>query len=101
MMLLDEDVNRIVELGYEEKFFVRIVEGFKILQNSSEGRCVFHDGQKCTIYPIIFDEDQNRAVKDNHCPHKSEFKISGRSKMDLSSVYRNLMSERHERNGSD
>ncbi len=104
MLLLDEDVNRIVSLGFAESFFASGPDGFKILKNSTEGRCVFHDGNRCTIYenrpagcklyPVIFDEDRGSAVKDDLCPYRSEFRISSKSKEKLSSVYSKLMNER-------
>jgi uncharacterized protein len=104
MILLDEDVKRISELGFEESFFTRsTADGFKILKNSSAGRCVFHDGSKCTIYehrpkgcklyPVIYDEDQMLAVKDMDCPYRNEFELSRRSKRELSYVYSRIMAE--------
>jgi len=107
MMLLEEDVKRIVELGYAESYFVRLSDGFKILKNSKAGRCVFHDGKACTIYenrpkgcrlyPIIFDEDRKLAVKDNLCPHRSEFRVSAEARAELSGVYSRLISEKTDR----
>jgi uncharacterized protein len=105
MMLLDEDVTRIKELGFDEDFFtLRTDDGFKVLKNSSAGRCVFHDGSKCTIYedrpkgcklyPVIYDENLMRAVKDTDCPYRNEFRISPRSKRELSYVYSHLIAEK-------
>ncbi len=108
MLLLDEDVKRIADLGYEEKFFVAKSQGFKVLKNSRAGRCVFHDGTQCTIYenrpkgcklyPIIFNEDSLSAVKDDFCPYRGEFRLSAKAKRELSDdVYPRLMAERLER----
>lgn len=107
MMLLEEDVTRIRELGYDEPFFVRSVEGFKILKNSSAGRCVFHDGKQCTIYenrpagcklyPIIYDEEMMLAVRDDLCPFRNEFRVSRRTKRELSNVYSKLIDEKSNR----
>lgn len=107
MMLLDEDVRRIKELGYEESFFALSSDGFKILKNSPAGRCVFHDGKQCTIYenrpkgcklyPVIYDEDLKLAMKDIDCPYRNEFNLSRRSKKELSSVYSLLITEKSER----
>jgi uncharacterized protein len=108
MLLLDDDVRRISEQGYAEDFFSTVTsEGFKLLKNSKEGRCVFHDGTKCTIYdnrpkgcklyPIVFNEDSMSAVRDNFCPFKEEFKLSMKAKMELSSIYPRLLSESSDR----
>ena len=107
MPLLEEDIHRITGLGYEQEFFARESKGFKILKNSEHGRCVFHDGTQCTIYkdrpkgcsiyPIIFDEDLMSAVKDDLCPHKDQFGVTKKTRLELSSVYRQLQSERVDR----
>lgn len=105
MLLLEEDVERIKGLGYEEKFFAgKESQGFKILKNSKAGRCVFHDGTKCTIYenrpkgcklyPIVFDEDRGLAVKDELCPFRDEFILTPRKKQQLEQVYLKLIEER-------
>ena len=104
MLLLEDDVERIVALGFKEDYFAIESDGFKMLRNSSSGRCVFHDGKKCTIYsnrpagcklyPIIFDEDLNHAVKDGFCPYRGEFDISLKTKRELSGVYLKLIDER-------
>ena len=100
MLLLEEDVQRIVSLGFKEGSFAVESDGFKMLRNSSAGRCVFHDGEQCTIYsnrpagcrlyPIIFDEDLNRPVKDAFCPYRDEFDLTSEAKRELSDVYLKL-----------
>ena len=107
MPLLEEDIRRLIDLGFKEQFFATPSGGFKVLKNSEEGRCVFHDGKQCTIYenrpagcklyPIIFDEGSRRPVKDELCPFRSEFDISSRAKRELSGVYFKLTSERRAR----
>jgi uncharacterized protein len=107
MMLLDEDVSRIKELGYEESDFATWSDGFRILKNSREDRCVFHDGKQCTIYenrpagcklyPVIYDEDLKLAMKDIDCPYRNEFNLSRKCKRELSSVYSRLITEKRER----
>ena len=104
MLLSDDDVKRIVGLGYEESYFVDSSDGFKMLKNNSSGRCVFHDGKQCTIYanrpagcrlyPIVFNENQNRPVKDRLCPFRAEFDLSLEAKQELITLYHKLMDER-------
>jgi uncharacterized protein len=108
MLLLDEDLERISGLGYHPDFFSSATsEGFKVLKNSKEGRCVFHDGTKCTIYenrpagcmlyPIVFNEDSLSAVKDYSCPFREEFPLSWKAKKQLSNIYPKLLRERENR----
>ncbi len=104
MVLLEDDVKRIVGLGFKESSFAVESDGFKMLRNSSYGRCVFHDGKKCTIYsnrpagcklyPIVFDEDLNHPVRDRFCPYRDEFDLSLKAKRELSDVYHKLINER-------
>ncbi|MGI0090998.1 MAG: YkgJ family cysteine cluster protein [Nitrososphaerales archaeon] len=111
MPLLRADVQRLVLLGFKEEFFTVESDGFKILKNSSHGRCVFHDGKQCTIYPdrpngcklypVIFDEDQNHPVKDELCPFRNEFGLSPRTGQELTDVYTKLIEERQDRNKDD
>lgn len=96
MILLKDDVWRIVSLGFKEDFFAVEFRGFKKLRNNN-GRCIFHDGEQCTIYPnqplgcrlypIIFDEDLNHPVMDRLCPFRAEFPLSLRAKRESSKLY--------------
>src|SRR5208337_2737869 len=107
MLLLEADVQRIVSLGFKEISFTVESDGFKMLRNSSSGRCVFHDGKQCTIYsnrpagcrlyPIIFDEDLDHPVKDGLCPYRDEFDFSLKARRELSDVYPKLVEERRRR----
>ncbi|MDA4111385.1 MAG: YkgJ family cysteine cluster protein [Thaumarchaeota archaeon] len=106
MPLLEEDIQQIVGLGFKQDSFTVESDGFKVLKNR-DGRCVFHDGKQCTIYanrpagcrlyPVIFDENLNRAVKDHLCPYRAEFELSQDKKRDLSIAYRGLVTERDAR----
>ncbi len=99
-------MQRLVGLGFKEGSFAVESDGFKMLRNSSNGRCVFHDGKQCAIYsnrpvgcrlyPIIFDEDLNHAVKDGLCPYRDEFGLSLKAKRELSDVYLKLIDQRKE-----
>jgi len=107
MLLLEADVQRIVGLGFEEGSFVVESDGFKMLRNGGNGRCVFHDGKQCTIYsnrpsgcklyPVIFDEDLNHPVKDGFCPYRDEFDLSLKARRELLDVYPRLVDERRRR----
>ena len=103
MLLLKDDVERIVGLGFKETFFSVKSGGFISLRNT-DGRCVFHDGEKCTIYsgrpfgcrlyPVIFDVGSNSPVIDKMCPFNMKFSLSFKVRNELSRLYHKLISER-------
>ncbi len=96
-----------MNLGLKEDFFAVEFRGFKKLRNSS-GRCVFHDGEQCTIYsnrplgcrlyPVIFDEDLNHPVMDRLCPFRAEFPLSSKARRESSKLYLKLIGERQAKN---
>jgi len=78
MILSRADIQRIVELGFEEKdFCVYDNEGFPKLRNVN-GACFFLSEKQCQIYrsrpqgcryyPIIYDSSQGKVVLDSDCP---------------------------------
>jgi Fe-S-cluster containining protein len=79
------------------------IDGWLQLKNY-DGRCVFNDGKKCSIYeyrpegcklyPIIYDEDKNHATLDVDCPHRDEFKISKIKEKIVFSLVEILIEER-------
>jgi len=85
MLLLEEDVERIGSLGFKTEYFVVDRDGWLYLRNVN-GRCVFNDGKKCSIYenrplgcrlyPIVYDEDYGIVTLDDYCPYRGEFKFS-------------------------
>jgi len=85
MDLSSSDIVRIRGLGFFEDFFIVKHNGSRQLKNLS-GRCVFHNGQRCTIYnyrpegcrlyPAVFDEDMEEVVLDSYCPHRTKFRLS-------------------------
>ena len=107
MLLLKNDVRRIVSLGFKEDFFTVRFRGFKKLRNSN-GRCVFHDGEQCTIYPnrpfgcslypIIFDENLDHPVTDRLCPFRAEFPLSSKAGQESSKLHLKLTGERQANN---
>jgi len=109
MILSESDVRRIVSLGFKEDFFAVEFRGFRKLRNHN-GRCIFHDGERCTIYPnrpsgcrlypVIFDEDLNHPIMDRLCPFSAEFPLSPRARRETSKLYFMLIGERRA-NGSE
>jgi len=85
MELSSSDIVWIRGLGFSEDFFIIKKNGNRQLKNLS-GRCVFHNGQRCTIYnyrpegcrlyPAVFDEDVGEVVLDSYCPHSAKFQLT-------------------------
>jgi Fe-S-cluster containining protein len=104
MLLLKEDIEHLKRLGFDYSYFVVDRDGWLQIRNY-DGRCVFNDGKKCLIYeyrpegcklyPIIYDEEKNRAALDEDCPHRDEF-TSLKGEMAIS-LYAKLMEERRRR----
>jgi uncharacterized protein len=104
MILCQEDIKRIKNLGFKKDFFVVQKDGWFMLKNH-EGRCVFHNGTKCSIYenrpigcrlyPVIFDKDKNCAVFDKDCPYSKFFEMSDSIIDELQKVVKKVESERY------
>jgi len=79
------DIKRILRLGHSFDSFAAKTEGGWRLKNRS-GRCVFlmRDGcriyqfrpEGCRLYPLVWDQDSERAVLDDLCPYQDEFWVS-------------------------
>ncbi|MEM1553965.1 MAG: YkgJ family cysteine cluster protein [Thermoproteota archaeon] len=103
MLLLEEDVERIMRTGFEYEYFVVNRDGWLYLKNV-KGMCVFNDGEKCLIYenrplgcrlyPLVYDEDQGIITLDEYCPYREEFKVSRADRDKLFSLIKRLEEER-------
>jgi len=82
MPLTRTDIKRILSLGYPLQYFV-VKDGETLKLKNVNGRCVFlteggckiynHRPEGCRLYPLIYDENLNKPVLDDYCPHKNEF----------------------------
>jgi len=107
MLLSNADIKRIENLGFPRDLFVDDVEGWLQLKNQN-GHCVFHDGMKCliythrpegcTLYPVIYDMDNDCAIIDDDCPYGSHFSISQDVRKQLFSLVSRIESD-HMGNG--
>ena len=107
MLLSNADIKRIENLGFPRDLFVDDVEGWLQLKNQN-GHCVFHDGMKCliythrpegcTLYPVIYDMDNDCAIIDEDCPYGSHFSMSLDVRKQLFSLVSRIESE-HMENG--
>jgi Fe-S-cluster containining protein len=106
MVLSYHDIENIQKIGYDRQFFVSENKGWLQLKNHN-GRCVFHNGTRCTIYhsrpegctlyPVVYDKDNNSAILDSECPQKHCFLLSKVKSQQLHSLISILENERTER----
>lgn len=106
MVLTNRDIKNIQKRGYDRQFFVLEQNGWLQLKNY-QGRCVFHNGIQCTIYfqrpegctlyPIVYDKDNNSAILDSECPQQQCFLLSKVKSQQLHRLISILEKERTER----
>jgi len=106
MLLSHDDIETIQKFGYDASFFVEHHHGWLQLKNT-HGRCVFHNGARCTIYayrpegcmlyPVVYDHDHKRAILDSACPQKKCFQLSQQKTQQLYALVSRLEKEREQR----
>lgn len=106
MFLSYHDIKAIEKLGYKKEFFVFENKGWLQLKNHN-GRCVFHNGNKCTIYdqrpkgcslyPIVYDKTNSKAILDDECPQQKYFSLSKTKVEQLLTLVQLLQKERTQR----
>ncbi len=70
--LLNEDVNRIILLGFYDAYFVNEDSGVKLMRTWSDGRCIFFDKDNggCEIYPHRPEQCKQRPYTIRNDSHK-------------------------------
>ena len=106
MPLSNSDISRIKNLGFSEDHFILEDRGELRLRNH-RGRCVFHDGQGCTIYnnrpegcqtyPLVYDPYNERVVLHDYCPHETKFRITTENSRTVVNLIKKLDLERQMR----
>ncbi len=81
MPLLNADVDKIIMYGYYDTYFVKEINGVKIMRVNEDGSCVFFkQGQcevyndrpeRCRLYPWSVD-DHGKACLDDGCPYSGQ-----------------------------
>jgi hypothetical protein len=99
MPLSRSDIERISRQGYRFKDFVLKRKRERFLRNS-KGRCVFlgEDSCKiysfrpegCRLYPLVYNENNGKAVVHDLCPYGHEFKVSGEDREKLVAFFKKL-----------
>jgi len=107
MPLTGADIGRIRGLGFEQGCFAEESDGWLQLRNTAEGVCFFlHDGlcsiypyrpEGCTLYPVVFDIDGDRAVVDPECPRGGEWKVTADAERRVRGLVERLRRERRGR----
>ncbi len=106
MLLSDKDIHNITTLGYHRSFFTIQRNGWLRLKNY-KGRCIFHNGEHCTIYdhrpegcvlyPVVYDADRRIAIIDAECPQRRQFFINEQKTRQLKHLIALLQKERVQR----
>ena len=109
MVLTYRDIENIQKMGYNRQFFVSEHKGWLQLKNH-QGYCVFHNGKQCTIYlqkpegctlyPVVYDKDNDSAILDDECPQQHRFLLSKVKSKQLHNLISILEQERTERRQS-
>lgn len=99
MPLSRSDIERISGQGYRFKDFVVKRKRERFLRNS-KGRCVFlWEGdcriysfrpEGCRLYPLVYHENDRKAIVHDLCPYGQEFKISGEDRENLITFFKKL-----------
>jgi len=103
MLLSNNDIQRIENIGYNRNFFVKTKKGMLKLKNK-DGHCVFHNGKICLIYenrpegcklyPLIFNKEQKSAIVDEECPYQDNFRYNKKSVNQLYNLVTQIINER-------
>lgn len=106
MLLSYHDIETIQKLGYEKELFVLEHNGWLLLKNH-KGRCVFHNGTKCTIYqhrpegcslyPVVYNDDEKKLILDDECPQRHRFHVTQTKTQQLIFLIHLLKNERTDR----
>ena len=106
MLLSYHDIENIQKLGYDREFFVKEHNGWLQLKNNKDN-CVFHNNtyctiyeqrpEGCTLYPVVYDNDNQCEILDSDCPQKQCFLLSKEKTRQLYRLITLLQKERTER----
>mgnify|MGYP000029319360 CR=1 FL=1 len=83
MPLTREDIERIVKLGFPEKYFVNYngqvpklknIEGHCVFLDVRTGKCKIYENRPlgCRLYPLVYDAKEDRVTVDKLCPKFNE-----------------------------
>ncbi len=106
MILTNDDVDRLVQVGFTAEFFMQEDDDWLVLKNK-DGQCVFLEDGLCSIYiyrpagcrtyPLVYDGDRCKPILDIDCPHKDEYPIGEQHTKRLALLIEQLERERRDR----
>lgn len=113
MPLTESDIVRLEGKGYARDFFMAEEGGYPVLKNRAataprEGHhCVFLVDDKCSVYadrpegcrwyPVVITPER-RAVRDEECPHRMEFRMPPDSQRQLQKLLNQIDRDTQKRN---
>jgi Fe-S-cluster containining protein len=104
MPLTESDIARLESLGHHRDHFSTLDEEFVPQLLNDGDHCVFlgrdgkctvyeHRPDGCRLYPLVWDRDTNRVVRDDFCPWNREFPVDRAKENSLLVVLRTLETE--------
>jgi Fe-S-cluster containining protein len=104
MPLTESDIHRIEGLGHRREDFMVLDEdlvpqlvndGDHCVFLGTNGRCTIYQDrpQGCRLYPLVWDRETNKVVRDDFCPWNKEFPSDPQKEAALLRVLSTLESE--------
>lgn len=108
MPLTEADIARIERLGHARDDFCELDEDLVPQLKNDGDHCVFlgttgrctiyeHRPDGCRLYPLVWDRDAGRVVRDDFCPWHREFPIDAQGEAAVLRVLRTLEREARQR----
>ena len=104
MPLTEADIARIESLGHKREDF-SVLDETNVPQLVNDGdHCVFlgstgkctiyeHRPEGCRLYPLVWDRDAKKVVRDDFCPYNQEFPMTPQQEAAVLRVLRTLERE--------
>jgi Fe-S-cluster containining protein len=103
--LLNEDIDRIIQLGYYDAYFADEREGVKFIRTWSDGSCIFFDKEtnscqvydyrpkQCKLRPYTINGGSQQPGIDDECIYHLELSVESQFIKEMSKYFETLKSE--------
>ena len=108
VLLLQEDIDRLIMTGYYDVYFSEDVAGAKIIRKV-DGKCIFFKNgrcevyhirpKRCQLYPLSYDDDTGTVHAVEICRYKNNYKITGKDIAEMEEFVARLKKEIEKRRG--